>query len=179
MQSKRLAGLLVLVCALALSGCARLEFYTKPNLEGPETGVKFYYSKPYLLVARTPVPAKPATQGSPATPATTQVQVSIQYLPDLQNPVYAKLRSGYGSANLSLAFQNSMLTSVGQNTDTKIPETIAAATGMATAATGLRKAAAERLPSAPTAQGEKPDFTLYEIVFDKGTICLKEVKPYQ
>ena len=43
MQIKRLAGLLVIVCVLALSGCARLEFYNKPNFEGTETGVKFYY----------------------------------------------------------------------------------------------------------------------------------------
>ncbi len=160
MQSKRSAGLLVMVCALALSGCARLEFYTKPNLEGPETGVKFYYSKPYLLVARTPVPAKaatpatPTTPAMPATPATTQVQVSIQYLPDLENPVYAKLKPGYGSTNLSLAFQNGILTSVGQNTDTKIPETITALTGMATAAAKL--AEIREAPPCPPCPGEKP-----------------------
>ena len=169
MQSKRLAGLLVMVCALALSGCARLEFYATPNLQGPETGVKFYYSKPYLLVARTPVPEKPATTTSPATPATTQVQVSIQYLPDLENPVYAKMKPGYGSANLTLAFQNGVLTSVGQNTDTKIPETITALTGLAKALPG---------PLMKMISGPQPDFTLYEIVFDKctGTVCLKEVK---
>ena len=110
------------------------------------------------------------TTGAGKNADNTQVQVSIVYLPDLQNPVYAKLRSGYGSANLSLAFQSGMLTSVGQTTDTKIPETITALAGMATAAGGFLKLA----PPAP--KTEKPDFTLYEIDNSSGTTILKKVE---
>ncbi len=156
MRIKRLAGLLVIVCAVGLSGCARLAFYSDPKLEGPETGVKFYYSKPYLLVARTENKDKP-------------VEVSIQYLPDLSKPVYAKLKSGYGSADLSLAFKDGILTNIGQKTDTKIPETISALSGMATAAAGLKGVEPGKQPP--------PTVTLYEIDNSSGTTIVKQVFP--
>ncbi len=155
MRIRRLAGLLAVVCAVALSGCARLAFYSDSKLEGPETGVKFYYAKPYLLVSPT---------GNKDNP----IQASIVYLPDQSKPVYAKLKSGYGSANLSLVFQNGVLTTVGQTTDTKIPETITALTGMTTAAAELAKLRASEQP-------ESPGFWLYEIDNSSGTTVLKQV----
>jgi hypothetical protein len=124
MQVKRLAGLLVIVCVVALSGCSRVAIYKNEALEGAATGVKFYYPKPYLLVARTGAKDNP-------------VQVSVIYLPDQSQAFYAELKSGYGSADLSLTLQNGMLTNIGQKTDTKIPETVTALAGMATAAKGL------------------------------------------
>ena len=115
---------MVLVSVLAVAGCARLAIYKNEELQGPEAGIKFHYAKPYLLVARTGNKDKP-------------VEVSVIYLPDLANPMYAKLKTGYGSADLSLGFQNGMLTNVGQKTDTKIPETITAFSGLAAAAKPL------------------------------------------
>ena len=155
MRVMRLAVLSAIACAIALSGCAGLQFYSDQNLQTQETGVKFYYPKPYLLVSRTGAKDNP-------------VQVSVIYLPDQSKPIYAKLKSGYGSADLSLAFQNGILTNIGQKTDTKIPETIAALAGMATAAGGLKL-------GPPNLLGEKPDFTLYEIDNSSGNSILKEV----
>jgi hypothetical protein len=38
--------------------------------------------------------------------------------------------SGYGSADLSVALSNGLITSVGQKTDTKVPETLNAISGL-------------------------------------------------
>ncbi|MGA7644178.1 MAG: hypothetical protein WBW56_18410, partial [Syntrophobacteraceae bacterium] len=179
MQSKRLAGLFVMVCALALSGCARLEFYTDQNLQGPETGAKFYTAKPYLLVVQGEIitngstnqsgtqgnqsqkktstcnTQQPAvTQGDGSGSGKAQVQVSIVYLPDLKKPCYAKLKSGYGSATLSLAFQNGMLTSVGQTTNTEVPETITALAGLVTSAAKIPSATKEMMLIKPATYSE-------------------------
>ena len=124
MQIKKLLGLLLLIDALTLAGCAEIAFYDNKELLEPKTGVKFYYPKPYLLVAQPDNKDKP-------------VEVSVIYLPDLKNPAWAKPKYGYGSADLSLSFQNGIITSVGQKTDTKIPETITAITGMAQSAAAL------------------------------------------
>lgn len=144
MRIKRLAGLSVMVCALALSGCARIALYTDEQFKSPEVGFKFYYPKPYLLIARTGAKVNPsqvsgAKEGSSKDPSAQDnpVQVSVIYLPDQKNVRYAELKTGYGSAELSLAFQNGMLTNIGQKTDTKIPETITALGSLATAAKGL------------------------------------------
>lgn len=152
MKITKLVGILALVGSLALGGCARIALYDNAALKGPEVAVKFYYAKPYVLVVQT---------------GEKTVEASIKYLPDLSQPIYAKLNSGFGSANLSLAFENSILTSIGQETDTKIPETIGALTGMATAAAGLKAA---------DLKAALPAFKLYEIDNSSGTTTLKEVK---
>lgn len=158
MQINKLVGFLVIFCAVACLGCARIALYKNERCEGPEIGVKLYYVKPYLLVTQTDQ---------------NKMDVSIQYLPDLSKPIYAKLKSGYGSADLSLALSNGVLTNIGQKTDTKIPDTINALTGMATAAGGLLKA----LP--PPKKGPPPPpkapFALYEIDNSSGTTILKKV----
>jgi hypothetical protein len=161
---KRLVGLLVIVWAIALPGCAKLEFYKNPDLSGPQEGVKFYYSKPYLLVTRT------SSMSSDGKTGTTSVQGSVVYLPDQKNPVYARLKPGYGSANLSLSITDGKLSSVGQQTDTKIPETITALASMTTAAAALM------VPRPPIAKlPEKPEWTLYEIDNSSGKTVLTEV----
>src|SRR5687768_13568288 len=106
MAAKRL---LACMCVLFLCGCARFQFYNNSDLTGAETGIKYYTAKPYLLVARTGNKDKP-------------VEVSVVYLPDMKNPVYASPRSGLGSSNLTLSLSNGMLTAMGQQTDTKVPE---------------------------------------------------------
>jgi hypothetical protein len=159
MQITRLVGLMVIICAVALSGCAKLEFYKNPDLSGPEEGVKFYYSKPYLLVTRTSIKSPDKTENS-------SVQCSVVYLPDQQNPVYVRMKPGYGSANLSLSIADGKLSSVGQQTDTKIPETIAALAGL--------KPAPPTLIGQPVEKRE-PDWTLYEIDNSSGNTVLKPV----
>lgn len=153
MQLKRFLILLCVMSATSVSGCARLEFFSDKNLEGVERGVKFYYPKPYLLVARTKSTEKPE-------------EIKVIYLPDMSEPQYAKLKSGYGAAELSLAFENGILTSVGQKTDTKIPETITSLGSLS----GM-------IPKPPPAPGQVPPaFELYEIDNSSGTTILKRVQ---
>ncbi len=117
------------LCAVALSGCAGVSFYSDPELKN-RTGIPIYAPKPYLLVSRTGAEAKP-------------VEVSIVYVNDVSNVVYAKPHSGFGSAKLTLALANGQMTSFGQDTDTKIPELLNAVSGMVTARAGAEKTEAE------------------------------------
>jgi hypothetical protein len=105
MRTVRLVALLSL--ALVLSSCARMQFYTKPDLSGEETGIKFFTPRPYLLVARTGSEEKP-------------VDVQVLYLPDLSKPIYAKASPGYGSADVNITLSNGMLTNFGAKTDSNI-----------------------------------------------------------
>ena len=126
------AGRVVLVVAslaIGLTGCSSLKFYPDSAMKRDEVGLKAYYPKPYILVARD---------------GTAKVtSVSVVYLPDLEHPVYARARSGYGSANLTLAFTNGIITSFGQQTDTKIPETLTALGGLGTSIATAGKTWAE------------------------------------
>ncbi|WP_202841610.1 hypothetical protein [Luteimonas saliphila] len=120
---------MALIVVLVLSGCAGVSFYKTSDLK-ERTGIPVYGSKPYLLVSRTGSKDKP-------------VEVSIVYLTHRDDKIYARPRSGFGSAKLSLALSNGQLTSFGQETDTKIPETITSLAGMLTAQAGAGKTAAE------------------------------------
>ena len=121
----------ILIIAALLSGCAKVKFYSGPDIKNEkETGLKFYSAKPYLLVARTGAKDKP-------------IEVSVVYLPDLQNPQYAYYRAGMGSNKMSMALANSMLTSYGYDTDPKIAETLGALASLGTASGGVVKALAE------------------------------------
>jgi hypothetical protein len=113
--------------ALLVSGCARLAIYNDASLANDkETGIKFYTAKPYLLVARTGNKDKP-------------IDVSVIYLPDMSKPLYAKPIAGYGSATLSMAYSNGMITAFGQQTDSKIPESLAGIGGLGKAIAEARK----------------------------------------
>jgi hypothetical protein len=118
-----------------LSGCAQLEFH-----DGwVSGGAHFYDPIPYVLV----------TVGKDCTASASVITVP-------GTPRTVLFHSGYGSANLSVAFQNGMLSSVGQQTDTKIPETITALTGLATAVT-------PKFAAAPKATTCPPRAVLYPI----------------
>jgi hypothetical protein len=94
-------------------------------------------SVPYMLVSTT------------ADCITTSTVVS---LPGTERSV--SFKSGYGTADLSVAMNSGVITSVGQKTDTKIPETITAVSGLAKDVGGLfaLKAAADggAAPKVPT-----------------------------
>jgi hypothetical protein len=107
--------LFYVVSIFLLSGCGHLDF-------GPDQGLVYYDPKPYLFVTTT------------KDCVTTATLVS---LPETKREV--KLTSGYGSTDLSVNLTNGMITSIGQNTDTKIPETITSVAGLATAVGGLMK----------------------------------------
>ncbi len=94
-----------------LAGCAQLEFGS-----GYDGGAATYYDPaPYLMISYN---------------KDCEATASLITLPDPTRPRHVRPRTGYGSAELSANFANGMLTSFGQKTDTKIPETITAATGL-------------------------------------------------
>ena len=98
---------------LFLSGCAHLDFTDFTDGKG---GVTYYDPKPYLLVSTTKECVTTA---------------AVVVLPEKKKTV--KFKPGYGSADLSVGLTNGVITSVGQKTDTKIPETIGSIASLGTA----------------------------------------------
>ncbi len=106
-------GMISIGVLLLLSGCAHIDF--------GGGGMTYFDPKPYLFVSTT---------NECVTTATVIVIPNDKKL--------MKFESGYGSANLSVTLSNGMIASVGQNTDTKIPETLSSIAGLGTAAAGIR-----------------------------------------
>jgi hypothetical protein len=119
--------------ALFLSGCAHIDF-------GQDNGLTYYDPKPYFFVS---------TNKNCMTTATVVV------VPETKRTM--KFVPGFGSADLSAVLSNGMITSVGQKTDTKLPETITALTALGTAF-GI-KTAEEAKPAQC-----KPTATLYPVL---------------
>jgi hypothetical protein len=118
---------LLLGIVAIFTGCAHISFHDPANPSG-DVGVEYYKPKFYLLITKN----KDGTKADTLT------------LPNLTRPRYALLHLGYGSSNLSLKLSNGVLTDVGQTVDTKIPETITALSGLATAA-AMRAAPSETM----------------------------------
>ena len=116
MRNTRTAVCLFL--ALASSGCASLEFDAKTK-----PGLTYFEPVPYLAVTTT---------------TDCKMTAAVLVLPGDKKML--SFHSGYGSADLSASVANGMLQAVGQKTDTKIPETITAVAGLATAVKGVAAA---------------------------------------
>lgn len=152
----------MIIGLLFVSGCAHLDFTDFTDGKG---GVTYYDPKPYLFVS---------TNKDCVTTATVVV------LPEKKKTV--TFHTGFGSADLSVGLSNGMFTSVGQKTDTKIPETISAIASLGTAAGGLMKAKPEPgkqvicTPSAklyPIENGVPDNQKPIEFKVDKEVIDLK------
>ena len=147
---------LLLAAAAICTGCAELQVFDE---KGEQTGIRFYTSKPYLLVAFTGNNDKP-------------VDVSVQHLPDVAHPYYARPRSGiFGTSTLQMNFQDGKLTSFGQTVDS-------GTAGALTAIGDFQKALAEvaRARMEARAKGEAlPNFRLYEIYNEVNVVKLREV----
>lgn len=118
MKWKGWNGLLLFV-AVAVAGCAGVNLYTDKELEH-KTGVPFYMAKPYLLVKRT---------GSTQQP----VSVDVIYLPDLENPLYARQRVGVGKSKFTVKLTDGKLGEFSTDIDSKATEfTEAVTTGLKT-----------------------------------------------
>ena len=106
------------IAVVLLTGCARLEFSTVPtrDVKGKEVGLLYYEPKPYLFVTTT------------GDCTTTAVVLSI---PGAKKEVH--FHSGFGSAELHVDLSNGIITSVGQKTDSKIPETLGSLATLSTA----------------------------------------------
>jgi len=121
----------IVTLTFILSGCATVKFYSDKELT-KESGVEFYSPKPYLIVERNP--AKDVS-----------MKMTIVYLPDFNNPKYAKLSPGFGTSDLKLSLENGIITSYGINSDSKIPETLTAISGLVSGTGTSYKSIAEAL----------------------------------
>lgn len=139
----------LLFLGILVSGCASVEFYSEDDLKG-KAALKFYNSHPYFLVTN---------------PSSDSSSVSVIYLPDLENPTYVKPKNGIGTAKLELSLKNGMLTSFGNEVDSKVPETIeSAASVLGTFMSGTE-----------TAEDTSTSFILYKLSSSDGEMVLKEV----
>ena len=93
-----------------MAGCAGVDFNARKD-----SGLIYYPPKPYIFLST----------GSDCTSV-----ITLKTLPDTSNPKEVALKSGFGAAKLNLTLTDGMITTVGQETDTKIPETITALTGV-------------------------------------------------
>ena len=123
---------------LFLSGCAHLDFTDFTDGKG---GVTYYDPKPYLLVSTTKECVTTA---------------AVVVLPEKKKTV--KFKPGYGSADLSVGLTNGVITSVGQKTDTKIPETIGSIASLGTAIGNVMRIQPEGRPVTCT-----PSAVLYPV----------------
>ncbi len=100
------------VSIILLAGCATVKVYSDADLKN-ETGLRCYTLKPYLLVEY--LAEKDNT-----------VKTTVVYLPDLATPQFMVLKSGLGSSELKMSFNNSALESYGVVADSKLPESMEA-----------------------------------------------------
>lgn len=111
-----------------LAGCAGVEV-TRVKNGSDNGGIRFYRPWPYLLVV-------PAANGG--------VEAKTVYLPRLDQEYSIKVKPGLGTVNGKFTLSDGWnLTDFGDTRDSKVPETIAALSGAATAAGDLKAAGAE------------------------------------
>lgn len=104
-----ISSLIFLSSSLALSGCA--EMVVSNGFDAKS--FHFYDPVPYLLVTVS---------------GDCSVTSKVVAIPGAKRSV--RLRGGYGSANLSAKFSGGLITDVGQQTDSKVPETLTAVAGL-------------------------------------------------
>jgi hypothetical protein len=134
-----------------LTGCAKV-VVTHVGRDDLGDGVHFYEPRPYLLVG---VQKKKDAAGKESNEYTSE----IIWLPDPSKRYSVKIEPGWGTVDGSVKLTDGwMLTELGAKSDSKIPETITAISGL------VKEAAAA---AAATQQG------LYRIdIADDGTITL-------
>lgn len=140
-------AMLLLFCS-----CAKIEIH-REGASKRKSSFKVYPPKPYLLVERNLSPK-------------VQVKSTIIYLPDYENPIYIKSKSGIGSTNLTFNQENGYLASFGAVVDSKVPEILTSITSI--------------IPLLPDAQGaveglDKPLVQIYEMIMDENGIRFQEV----
>lgn len=91
-----------------LSGCASIDFNSKDG------GLKYYEGIPYLLVQ-----------------AADDCKINAQVILIPSVAKHLKMKNGiWGNSKLSIGLTQGMVTTAGQEADTKIPETLASLTGL-------------------------------------------------
>ena len=127
MFKRQIVRILSAISIVTFAGCAQIKIYSDPTLNSKsKTGIPFYINKPYLLVSQTGAKEKPT-------------EISIIYIPDLSKPMYASITPGMGSSKTALAFSNSTLISLNQESDPKIAELLGAVGGLQTSLANAAK----------------------------------------
>lgn len=122
--------------AVITGGCAHIDF--------GDAGLVYYDPQPYLLVS---------------VKADCTVATSVLVVPGRQRSL--RFVGGYGSAELTAKLENGMIASVGQVTDTQVPETLGA---LADLGASVARIGAGALPSALPGGDCEPGATLLPIV---------------
>ena len=99
-----------LLSSLAFLGCANIDF------DSQEKGITYYEPMPYLFISVTDKCISTAT---------------VMSIPGPKKKM--EFHAGFGSSELSVEFSNGIITKVGQNTDSKIPETLTSVAALQTA----------------------------------------------
>jgi hypothetical protein len=162
-MKREITVLIVAVSIILLAGCATVKVYSDAELK-KETGLRSYTLKPYLLVEY--LAEKDNT-----------VKTTVVYLPDLATPQYMVLKSGIGSSEMKMSFNNSALESYGVVADSQLPESMEAF-----AAILSKSAYATQAFTGPASQGtmnqeQGTPFRLFEILLTSSGTILKEVMP--
>lgn len=115
-MSFRLLALGLVSFTLTVTACSRVEVTKLQTQDNQLSGVRFYRPWPYL--------ARYQGKDGGCTD-------SIVFLPDLEQEYVVRWYSGMGSVDAKMNLENGWnLVSFGQTRDTKIPETIAAVSGI-------------------------------------------------
>lgn len=161
-MKRKITLLVVPLSIILLAGCATVKVYSDAELN-KETGLRCYTLKPYLLVEY--MAEKDNT-----------VKTSVIYLPDLASPQFMVLKSGIGSSELKMSFNNSALESYGVTADSKLPESLEAFAAMLS-----KTAYATQSLTHPEPETLNPEpgvsFRLFEILPASSGTVLKEVLP--
>ena len=121
--------LILLFSLMVFSACARVTI-TPVDLDGDQTGIRYYEPYPYLLVS-----SQVAKDGTTNTEAK---QFQIIYLPDLSKQRSIRMHAGWGSVEMEPNLENGwMLTGMSGKADSKVAENITAVAALATAGGAL------------------------------------------
>ena len=155
--------LIVLSCIILYTGCATVKVYSDSDLKN-ETGLRCYTLRPYLLVEYQ-------------AEKDNTVKTTVVYLPDLAKPQYMVLKSGIGSSELKMSFNNSALESYGVVTDSQLPESMEAFAAILSKSAYATQAFTGPEPPGTLNPEPETSFRLFEIIPGPDGTTLKEVMP--
>lgn len=150
----------VAITIIILAGFAPVKLYSNSGLT-ESTGLKYYTLKPYLQVER-------ASNNS-------ILKITVIYLSDLENPQYMVINFGLGSRKVDLKLTDGAISTLSLSSDSKIPESIDALTGLISKGTSsvtnltVPKSKIPTLTTTPTTE-------LYDIIMDKGVTSFKKIE---
>lgn len=196
------------ISVLFLTGCGST--ITVKKISDDDKGIPYYLPKPYLLITQGfsateykekvtenkneksdgSVTTKTVKEQVPVTTQSDQVAYSMKiiYLPDLRAKYGIAFNPGAGKSDSNFALENGWkLTSLTENTDTKVAETITATAALATALTPMLTAiktadisvTAQELIEFTKVPEKAPEYSIciYEMVLDGNDTIFNLDKP--